>query len=328
MLEKLSLILKSSSKITVEPKDRQAKLSPLKYGPVAGRFFYFVMVMLNAKDIILMPRHTTSRFKHLIEVHPEAIPSIFWPYQCMSWDISTRINYLYNHFTTLPDLRYQIDCNANHPCTLAEVGDIYPGLSIIIDQNDLFMREGMITLNIFVCHERIFTIAFSVYKDEQRHICTIAGAIQGRRKAGITELYRDMTKKIYGIRPRDLMIEVFQIVCRLIGIDKIQGVTESHRQHRHRFYWLKDKQCQLSLNYDEVWLDRGGIRYNDAFYELPVTPLRKPLKGVIAKKRSMYRNRYALLARLEKEIELGLAAPGIRGRTGTHYYKTDMQFAG
>ena len=166
----------------------------------------------------------------------------------------------------------------------------------------------MITLNLFIDHERVFTIAFSFHKNKQGQVCAIVGAIQGRRMADITDLYREMTKKTYGIRPRDLMIEVFQMLCGLSGVKKIYAVSESHRQHKHRFYHFKDKPSIPSINYDEVWSDRSGIRCNNAFFELPLSPPRKPLSCIVSKKRSMYRNRYILLNRLEQEIEQGLSS--------------------
>ncbi|MCG8024942.1 MAG: VirK/YbjX family protein [Candidatus Thiodiazotropha endolucinida] len=327
MFKQLSLILQSSSKITVDPEHRRTKLSPLKYGPLLGRSLYFSMALLNSKDIFRMDQKTQSHFKHLIEAHPEAIPSIFWPYQCISWDTSDRVNYLYNHFMTLPELRHQIDYLANHQCSLVDADNIYPRLRIVIDKNDLFMREGMITLNLFTGHERIFTLAFSLYKNNANQICAIAGAIQGRRMDGITDLYRDMTKRTYGIRPRDLMIEAFQTLCRSLGVKKIYAVTESHRQHRHHFYCLNNKQNQPSLNYDEVWSDRSGIRCNSTFFELPLDPVRKPLTHIISRKRSMYRNRYSLLEGLEQAIEQGLSILGSLALHEHNYNKPDIQYA-
>jgi uncharacterized protein VirK/YbjX len=243
----------------------------------------------------------------MIERYPEAIQCIFWPYQCKSWDASARINYLHNHFVTLPELKHEIDWKATHKSVLVDGHEIYPKLSIVIDKNDLFMREGMITLNLFVGDQRVFTIAFSFYKNTKGEICSIIGAIQGRRMADISDLYRNMTKKTYGIRPRDLMIEIFQMLCRLSDVKKIYAVSESHRQHKHGFYFFKTKFHKPSINYDEVWLDRNGVRRNDAFFELPIIPFRKSLRQIASKKRSMYRSRYALLKRLEHEIEQGLS---------------------
>ncbi|MGD8913568.1 MAG: DUF535 family protein [Candidatus Thiodiazotropha sp.] len=307
MLEQLSIIFQSSSKITVDRKLRRKKLSPFKYGPIAGRCLYFIMALLNTREIICMKRDTLSHFRYLIETHPETIPSIFWPYQCKSWDTSTRINYLYNHFATLPELKHAIDYKATHQSVLADGREIYPTLQIVVDKHDFYVREGMITLNLFVAHQRVFTIAFSFYKNKKEQICAIVGALQGKRMPDIIDLYRDMTKKTYGIRPRDLMIEVFQMLCRLSSVKKIYAVSESHRQHRHSFYCLKNKLSKPSINYDEVWTERNGVRRNDAFFELPLIPCRKPISQIVSKKRSMYRNRYVLLKRLEHKIEQGLS---------------------
>ncbi|MES9972267.1 MAG: DUF535 family protein, partial [Candidatus Thiodiazotropha sp.] len=191
--------MQSSSKITVGPEHRKAKLSPLKYGPLVGRSLYFVMALLNSKDIYRMDQDTLSHFNSLIRYHPEAIPSILWPYQCSSWDISTRVDHLHSHFTTLSELKYEIGGNAYDQYLLVNGHHIYPGLSVVIDKNDLFMREGMITLNLLIGPDRVFTIAFSFHKNQQGQLCAIIGAIQGRRKRNITDLYREMTKKTYGI---------------------------------------------------------------------------------------------------------------------------------
>ena len=306
MLDKLSLILKSSSKITIEPEYRRFHVSPLKYGSVKGRIAYFFMALLNVRDVISMTQQNVSRLEHLVEKNPEAIPSVFWPYQCSNWSTSNRLEYLHNHFQTLPELDYQFTCQEHHKRTIACLDGIYPGMSLVVDRNGHFLREGMIVLNLFVDQERVFTLAFSVYKDKCNSIGAIVGAIQGRRMKHITDLYRDITKTTYGIRPRDLMIEVFQVLCRVVGIEKIYAVTESFRQHRHYFYMLKDKDSHLSLNYDEVWSQRGGVKCSEEFFELPVMPERKPLDRIIAKKRSMYRKRYSLLEKLEQDILNGI----------------------
>lgn len=73
-------------------------------------------------------------------------------------------------------------------------------------------------------------------------------------------------------------------------------------------------------------MDRGGTRYNDAFYELPVIPVRKPLNRIVAKKRSMYRKRYNLLARLEDKIKNGLASFGTRVHHKPHFSESNIRY--
>jgi uncharacterized protein VirK/YbjX len=327
MFEQFYLILRSSNKITVGPESRKNKLSPIKHGPIVGRGLYFLMASLNTKGIVLMKRGTLSQFRTLVEEHSESIPSIFWPYQSISWNVSDRINHLYNHFKTLAKLNYPIDSHANRLSTLVEANVVYPKLRILIDKNDLFRREGMLTLNLSMGLKRVFTIAFSFYTDCKGEICAIAGAIQGRRMADITDLYRDITKKTHGIRPRDLIIEAFLILCRLLGVKKVYAVSESHRQHNHIFYNFKNKRAIPSLNYDEVWSNRGGIRCDDAFFEIPLLPLRKPLREIASKKRAMYRRRYALLMRLEHEMSNGLTTPKSKKTQAQQYYKSTSRLA-
>ncbi|MEJ2426464.1 MAG: DUF535 family protein, partial [Candidatus Thiodiazotropha sp.] len=179
---------------------------------------------------------------------------------------------------------------------------------IVLDKNGLFMREGMLTLNIYVGVERVFTLAFSFYKNTSDRICAMVGAIQGRRMQDVKTLYREMTRKAHGVRPRDLMVEVFQLFCRRIGVEKIYAIADSHCQHRHNFYCLKNKLDSLHLDYDEVWTNRGGVRNSEGFFELPVPPVFRSLHTVIAKKRSMYRKRYAMLEQLERNLENSLIA--------------------
>jgi uncharacterized protein len=308
VFKRASLILKASEKVTLEPEKRKARLSPLKYGPILGRIAYFAMASLNAKDIMLMDEPTVERFRVLTEQHPETIPSIFWPYQSKAWGTSERVDYLYNHFETLRELPYQIDLQADLERVLAQADDIYPGLRIVLDKNGLFMREGMLTLNIYVGVQRVFTLAFSFYRNTSDRICAMVGAIQGRRMQDIETLYRKMTRKAHGARPRDLMVEVFQLFCGRIGVEKIYAIADSYRQHKHYFYCLKNKVDSLHLDYDEVWVDRGGVRNREGFFELPVPPVCRPLHTVIAKKRSMYRKRYAMLEQLERKMESSLVA--------------------
>jgi uncharacterized protein VirK/YbjX len=302
MMDKLTIIVKASGKITLAPECRKLQLSPLKYGYIKGRTVYLVMVLLNAKDIVMLSRGNLSWLQCLIERYPVAIPSVFWPYQCSSWNLNQRVEYLYNHFQTLSRLDKRLSFLSSRQKSLTDLDEIYPGMSLVLDRNGLFLREGMIVLNIFVDNERVFTLAFSLVKKEDGCLSAIIGAIQGRRMEHITNLYRSMTKKTFGIRPRDLMIEVFQILCKAIGVARIYAIRESRRQHRHYLYSLKNKSDVLSINYDEVWRDRGGLIRSDEFCELPVLPSRKALSEIVAKKRSMYRKRYALLERIENSI--------------------------
>jgi uncharacterized protein VirK/YbjX len=59
-------------------------------------------------------------------------------------------------------------------------------------------------------------------------------------------------------------------------------------------------------DYDAIWEERGAQRIDDATFELPMYAVRRATEDVPARKRSLYRQRYALLdtlaARMEERI--------------------------
>jgi uncharacterized protein VirK/YbjX len=288
--------------MTVDPEWRESQVSPIKYGYIIGRLSYFLMVILNSKDILLLTNNNLKQLKYLYNNHPEALPSVFWPYQHSEWGLIERLNALYNHFITQAETSELFICGRYSQKRVACLNEFYQGMSLVVDRNGIFMREGMVALNIYIEKERIFTIAFSLIKDEKHELVSVVGAIQGRRMNNITQIYHDITKKMFGLRPRDLAVELFQMICRAINIDKIYAISEACRQQNHYLYRFKDKRDTQKLNYDHVWQERGGVCCTGGFYKLPVTPLRRSIGSVVAKKRSMYKKRYDLLNRIEKKI--------------------------
>jgi uncharacterized protein VirK/YbjX len=189
---------------------------------------------------------------------------------------------------------------------IIRLDEYFSGMRLMINKQGIFLREGMLVLSIYLKNQRLFSIAFSVKQSDANKLVAVIGAIQGRKMEHVTDIYRDITKKFYGIRPRDLMVELFQVFCKLCGVDQILAVKDIERQHNHYFYMFKNKAGVVSLDYDQIWKERGGHCRNDEYYELPIEPVKKPHNKIIAKKRSMYRNRYQLLDSIEQKLSLVL----------------------
>jgi uncharacterized protein len=51
------------------------------------------------------------------------------------------------------------------------------------------------------------------------------------------------------------------------------------------------------LYYDEIWAERGGAAMNEAWWEIPL--IRPERDDIPAKKRALYRARYAMLDDLD-----------------------------
>ena len=246
-----------------------------------------------------------SPLQRLIAHRPEVVGAVVWPYQCLSWDATTRLNRIEEHFTVIETLAPKLDFPTDGTLRLLDLGDLLPRLHLVLDQPRWFMREGQLVMNLFLTDLRIYSLAFS-FTREAGQITACVGAIQGGNVDGILDEYRDMTKTLHGMRPRDFLVELFRAFCRYAGVAKILAVADGSRQHRS-IYFGDAKASTLSINYDEIWLERGGIRQGPDFFELSLEPQLKGLDDVPSKKRAMYRRRYELLHDLNLRMQAACA---------------------
>ncbi|MCU7802243.1 MAG: VirK/YbjX family protein [Candidatus Thiodiazotropha sp. (ex Lucinoma borealis)] len=294
----LKLIYGAISKVEVS-----RPYSPLRLGPRQAKVAFFCLGLLYLSKLMEMNQSQRKSFEGLIKDYPETILNIFWPYQCSSWGVLTRIEHLHNHCVTVDRLENKFSLRNRKHIIITELNEVYPGLRIVLDKNRYFLREGLLVINLYIEDSRIFSLAFSFYQYESGEIDAIIGAIQGRKSANIKEIYHDITKQTHGIRPRDLLIEIFQLICSHLGVSKIIAVSNTYRQHRHIYYSLANKEQLIVLNYDEVWQDRGASYYSEEFYKLPAYLIRRTKKEIASKKRSLYKKRYLFLDQLEATLK-------------------------
>jgi uncharacterized protein VirK/YbjX len=190
--------------------------------------------------------------------------------------------------------------------TLIDLSHLIPDLRIVLDAPKWFMREGGLALNLFIGDLRLLSLAFSFY-EAGRAIVPFIGALQGRDVPNALDYYRDITKAAHGMRPRDLVIEIFRMICSRLGIAEFQAVSDEFRHHRHDFFRTSAAKSG-SINYDEAWTERGGIRAAETHYSFQVSAKRRDLATLPSKKRAMYRRRYEMLDLLQSRIDLALSS--------------------
>lgn len=224
---------------------------------------------------------------------------LVWPYLCAGWDAEARLSRLTAHYRAVDGLGAPFPFDPDSRLVLAELDDIHPGLRLVMDQPRWFIREGGLTLNLFVDDFRAYSLAFSLADLPEGGRELLIGGLQGRNTEAANDLYRDLTKDAHGLRPRDLLLEACRILARHWDVRKMRGVRDSERHHHHPFFSGKKIAPQ---DYDGIWRDRGGVLEGTQFWTLPVAPDRRPDEEIKPNKRSLYRRRYRFLDALEQDM--------------------------
>jgi uncharacterized protein VirK/YbjX len=278
---------------------------------VAGRRVKFITRALAIYDAIapFMSAPQASALGRLMERRPHTVGAVTWPYQCLGWDARTRLARIRDHYEVVDSMQGPINFDVGCMLLLLDLKNIYRGLQVVIDHPMWFMREGQITINLFIDKTRIYSLVFSLFSEADGNGAFV-GAIQGRDLEGILDQYRDLTKACHGMRPRDLLIEVFRMFCAHLGMNQILAVSDAYRQSRSDYYGQKRMKVSL-INYDEVWRERGGTLVDPMFYSLKVENNFRDLDTVPTKKRALYRRRYDMLTSFKEGIRESYNQPTI-----------------
>ena len=245
--------------------------------------------------------------QRLTQQRPDVIVgALVWPYICAGWDVDERLRRIVSHCRSLDRLGAPFPLSADDSLVLADLTALWPGLRLVMDQPVWFRREGGLTLNLFVGDYRAYSLSFSLSEmPDGEGAEVLIGSIQGRSGAAAKELYHDLTRAAHGMRPRDLLVSVLRMLCRLWGITRMLAVSNSHRHQRHPFFGGR---TAITQDYDAIWRDREGIPEGEAFFRLPVIGRRRCDAGIKPNKRPLYHRRYHFLDELEARIVAGFAS--------------------
>ncbi|HEY3401038.1 MAG TPA: DUF535 family protein [Geothrix sp.] len=168
-----------------------------------------------------------------------------------------------------------------------------------------FRKEGEIGvfLEIEGIPGAISSFAYSLERHPSGWSCYI-GALQGR-KGGDEETIKVATKAMHGLRPKALMVFVAQEITRSLRVSSLLGIGNDIHVARARVLGPAKK---ILFDYDELWLETGGERQPDGWYQLPLKSPRRSGDEIKPNKRSMYAKRYLLMDALSRQIRTVLTA--------------------
>jgi uncharacterized protein VirK/YbjX len=251
----------------------------------------------------------------------DCVGVVHWPYVSSHWNAEDRLGVLASHYEVISKQCPQLLLlGRSERLVLSDLAQFSAGCTLVLDRPIWFMREGELVLNLFQGDLRIASLAFTLCRTDTE-LCMFIGAVQGIHKGVESDLsltiYRDLTKDFQGLRPRSLLIEVIKYIATNIGVKKIYAVGDGYRHHRHPYFGAQKAQ-ELAANYDVIWLEHGATpSAREDFFEIPLSPSRKPLDSIAAKKRAMYRRRYELLDATFNKIDSVLTTSYSRPRSAS-----------
>lgn len=150
-------------------------------------------------------------------------------------------------------------------------------------------KEGEMTLLLELNKKDLYSIAFSFFEFQNSKELIIAG-IQSRSDVD-TEIIKQLTKKMHGVRPRNYLFFIIRQICEILSIQSIKAIrTDFHVANCSHV----NKTGKFMADYDLYWEEENGIK-EEIFYTLSTIESRKSMEEIASKKRSMYNKRFNML---------------------------------
>lgn len=244
-----------------------------------------------------------------LAARPCLVTCVVHPYLNSEWQAQRKLAVIGAHYAMLGGRLAWL--RAPMPTLLADAGD---GLRIELAPPGKFEHEGEATLQLRRGDADLYALAFTLGEIGGRRVAYV-GALQGLRSPDALEIYRVLTHQLHGLRPRDLLLTAFRRLGRALGVARILAVDDARRVSSNAYF---ASSAAVRSSYDEVWSEHGGSATADGFFELGLEPLRREAGAVPARKRALYRRRYAMLDALALQIDAAVtrsAAPAAAGRT-------------
>jgi len=138
----------------------------------------------------------------------------------------------------------------------------------------------------------LFSLSFSVLEFMEIFI----GGLQGRKTVD-KSLLVSVTRGLYGLRPKALLVFALQQLADCWEVTRIRAVSDDLQVYRH-----VQKRREILASYDEFWTETGGVLAPDGVFDLPSRFFPRETAAIKANKRKMYLRRYEMLAGIADKI--------------------------
>lgn len=160
-------------------------------------------------------------------------------------------------------------------------------------------KEGMLSLQMKLGTDNLYQIMFWLAKDKADENALWIGAMQGPNMEDAKDIIKDMTKRSFRYRTKNLILYMTMAVARSLEVRHIYAVSnDGYYANNHV---RRDR--KLKTDFGAFWEEAGGCITDDPrFYEIPLVEPRKTMEEVPTRKRAVYRKRFAFLDEVDAQI--------------------------
>lgn len=243
------------------------------------------------------PEHQALR--QALAQRPSLAMCVVHPYLNTGWSAERRLSVVAEHYALLHGRLGFLRFAPPSAVALANLGE---GIQIRLDKPGKFEHEGELTVNLFGGELRLYSLVFTLAQVDSR-LTAYAGALQGSCIPDALDIYRTLTHRMHGLRPRDLLVTAFRLLCLHLGVERILAVSDRCRVAANAYF---KSSALVFSSYDDAWLENGGRLNPEGFFEMSVQPGQRTADHIPSRKRAQYRRRYAMLDTLSRQLSDGL----------------------
>jgi len=230
-----------------------------------------------------------------LALRPSLMACVIHPYLNVDWGFDQKLDAISGHYKLLNGRGGILRFPPLASVTLANLGD---ATEIRLHNFLLFEHEGELTVSLFKSDQRLYSLTFTLGQIGA-DLTAYAGGLQGLRSAEAVNIYRSLTHYMHGLRPRDLLVTAFRLLCGSAGIARILAISDSKRICSNSYHSPAE---QVFSSFDRAWIECGGVRMDDAFFALTPCLTQRSAQDIPSRKRAQYRRRYAMVDAVAQQI--------------------------
>jgi uncharacterized protein VirK/YbjX len=160
-------------------------------------------------------------------------------------------------------------------------------------------KEGLLSVGMSWNHQSLYQIMFWLNQDKSGEDALWIGAMQGPNMENAKDIIKDVTKRSFRYRTKNLILYMTMAIARALDVKHIYAVSnEGYYANNHV---RRDR--KLKTDFGSFWEEAGGYVTDDPrFYEIPLVEPRKTMDEVPTRKRAVYRKRFAFLDEVDEQI--------------------------